>query len=495
MKNGSIWTLGVKKEYCPSLEKDIETEILIIGGGMAGLSCAYFLMEDNKDIILIDKDSGGFGISAKSTAKITYMQGLVYDKIKNLHNSDWAYKYYLSQKQATNNILKIIKDNNIECNLEKVSSYVFDSEGGENKEIKLKKELDFYHKYGIKGKLEKGVTLGNIEGRTVLQGEDSYVFNPLKYMLSLKQIIINKGVKVFEKTSSRQLYKYREGYAVKTDSGRIVAKKVIVCTNYPFFISPGFTPFRTRVDKSYVVASKVKKNLGISAINCNKFVQSLRFHTDNNSNYMFYGGNSHSISNYEKDVKGEDKLTENYQKHFEEKIISQWSNQDVMTYDGVPYAGGISNSYNNLYVITGFNKWGMTNANITAEVVSQLINNRKSDYAEIFAWDRQIGWAGLVKIVSYNLVNVYSLVKSKLGLNKDKEGTARIEVRNGKKVGIYRDSKGVEHVVSNICPHMKCNLFFNYEDKTWDCPCHGSRFDIDGEVLMGPSSYSIKWDE
>ena len=274
-----------------------------------------------------------------------------------------------------------------------------------------------------------------------------------------------------------------------TKNGAVIKSKyVVVATQYPFFIVPNFTPFKTTVEKSFIVGGKNKFN-NVQGINDGKPTFSFNYYNEDGG-YLLYSRRSHSITTNLDTRCDMNEIVNEYIKYFNKKPEYYFQNHDLMTYDYMPFIGRIDGD--NMYVLTGFNKWGNTNGIIGGKVISDLILNGDSLYAGIFNPKRGLSFFKIKNLVIYNTMVMSRYIINKVVSNKGfYDENVRIEYIDGKKCGIYTDEKG-EHIVSNICPHMKCNLVFNYVDKTWDCPCHASRFDIDGNVIYGPSVYNIK---
>lgn len=470
-----------------SLKEDIECDILVIGAGIAGLSTVYNLKGTNKKIVLVDKDRCGRGATSYNTGKLTYMQDLVYYKIENNYNEKVARLYLDSQKEAINIVNKIVKDNNIDCDLVKTKAYVFSYD--EDKYKNFDKEIEFYKKNNIKYKVLSSLPM-NYPSRIVLETYDSYTFNPYKYLIGIKKIIKDK-ISIYENTRIINLNKENNYYICTTsDNYKIKASVVVVATHYPFFIVPYFTPFKTRVEKFFIGASKSSDNKNIQIISNDTPGTSIRYYKKDNNNYLLYGRRSHPSTNNLNVLEDYKELNNEYKKYFDKDIEYFYHTHDVMTYDNMPFIGKIDN---NLYIMTGFNKWGNTNGVIGGKAISDLILGKHNDYINIFTPGRSISRDKIKNLVIFNTSVISRYIINKINPNM-KYYDSNVEIRyiNGKRCGIYIDENNIKHIVSNICPHMKCNLVFNYLDKTWDCPCHASRFDIDGNIIYGPSVYDIK---
>ena len=471
MKNESIWN-KYRENNTKLLNKfkNIDTDILIIGAGITGIMTAYFLKDTNCKITIIDKSQICTGITSKTTAKITYLQQDIYRKLTNIHGKTIAKKYYKSQKEAINIINKIIKDNNIECDYELVNSILFTNE--KNKISKLNEERKILSNYGekIKDYQDNFVKHGFMVANT-------YVFNPIKYLNAIVNIIKDK-VSIYEYTIATNIKKENNQYIVTTDKGNIRAKKIVIACHYPFFILPFFFPIKTHIEREYVNSAKIKNSKKLTLINIDKDLYSVRYYQD----YLIYASNDHKLTNKIDYANNFEKSKKMFKKLFNVDSEYTWINQDIISNDMLPFIGRLKN---NMYISTAYNTWGMTSSIIGAKLISDLIQKKENTYKDLF---------------NPNRINLPLIINSTLGLlnylkvyieslfHKSNPHYVKID---GILYGIYKDSNGNNHKIKLICPHMKCPLVFNQAEKTWDCPCHGSRFDIDGNIINPPAVKKI----
>ena len=488
MKNKSIWLKNINVTPLEELKENIKVDVLIIGGGMTGISTAYNLRDSGLNIALVDRALIGHGVTAKSTAKITYLQELIYGKLLKTFSHREAKLYLESQIEAMMLIAKTIKENKIKCNYQKASSFIFTNEDKEISRIKTQK--DFLESVGIKVKETKNIPF-NVRSKYAIEVFDTAVFNPVKYLLSLKEICVKKGIKMYENTKIVSIDKVRDKYICLTNRNKIIADKVVVACHYPFFLFPFFMPAKAYIEQSYISASLINEIKDFSAITSNKPTKSIRYYSNASKKYLIYLNGSHNLCN-KNDIEKNFKNLENSFKRLGYEPEYIWCNQDLITSDNLPYIGYISTNHPNLYIGTGYNTWGMTNGTIAGKIISDLILGKDNKYSILFSPTRSFN---LAKIVHFPL-NIYSSAKSfienKLIKNK-KWYSKNIEFKkiDGENVAIYKDENNKKHIVYNKCPHMKCSLIFNEVEKTWDCPCHSSRFDIDGKCIKGPSRYNI----
>lgn len=433
MKNTSIWSeTKIDKNYS-NLKEDKEVDILIIGGGITGINILYQLKD--KDIILVERNKIGQGVTLNTTGKLTYLQDKIYNQIKDKNKKEL---YLKSQLEALNIIKDIIKNNNIKCDFEKTKSYVFTNN---NKDIKsIKKLKDFLINNKIKV-YENDMPI--LDYKYSIGVDNTYLYNPIKYINGLLNNIDKN--KIYENTNIEKIKKDNDKYICYTKNNKIICKRIVLATHYPYFIIPYFFPLKGYLEKSYVVSFK-KKIDNISLISYSKPTTSIRTYLDN----IIYLKESHNICNQVNDKKHFDKLLN------KEKIEHIWSNIDIITNDYLPYIGCIKD---NIIISTGYNTWGMTNSLIASVVIKDIINNKENEYIKLFDPKRN-------KKISRMISDSCSTLKGYI------EG--------------FKYSK-----IKNKCPHAKCKLIYNEIENTYDCPCHGSRFDKNGKVIKGPSNKDI----
>ena len=484
MKNYSIWSEELKNNY-QELNTDLDIDVLIIGGGMTGINTAYQLINSNLKVCLVEKNIIGSGVTSRTTGKLTYLQENIYSKLKLYHDEIISRLYLDSQIEAINLAKDIIDKEHIECNLEKASSYVIN-----NNDKKFNEEKELLNKFNIK--LKTSNILPNKEKVTNSYSvDDTYVFHPIKYLNKLAKIITNNNINIFEHTKIISINKKDNYYICKTNNNTIKTKYIVLAIHYPYFLYPFFTPLKTWIEKSYIGCYKVKKNYLYSSITITKPTISTRYITDNSNNYKIYLSNSHNLCIKNDEIKEFNQLFSSNK----EKEEYAWSNKDIMTTDSLPFIGSINNA-NTLLIGTGYNTWGMTNSILAGKILADIILKRNNKYIKLFNPKREVN---LGKIINTPLIigsNIYSFTKSKIAKQKSwYPSNIKFEKRNGKNIAIYIDEDKKEHIVYNLCPHLKCSLIFNEIEKTWDCPCHGSRFDVDGICIEGPSNYNITYKE
>lgn len=483
MQKKSIWFRYLKNEKYIKMYDDKNVDIAIIGGGISGVSVAYYLKDLGYNICLLESNKIGEGISARTTGKITYLQEDILLKINKIYGKDKAREYYKSQKLAIEQLKKIIEDNKIDCDFKKSKSYVFSQT---NRDIKRVKELkNLLEEFGEN--IESVYSLpDDIKIKYGISVSNTYVFNPMKYLTSLKRII-QDNVDIYEKTKVEKICRDKEKYVLKIGDKKVFARKVILCTHYPYFLFPYLMPLKCSLEKSYIALYETKSDIEYNAITINNPTISIRYVEGENKRYKLILAKSHNI-NYDNDD----------QKHFSSiwnigrDPDYMWSNVDIITKDYMPYIGTIDV---NFYLATGYNTWGMTNGTLAGLIIKDLLIDNTNFYISLFDPNRG-SIKTMIKYPLYAFNNINSFLGSKIFKNKAwYSKNVEFKKIKGVSVGIYRDDKNREHIVKNRCPHMGCSLIFNEVEKTWDCPCHASRFSLDGKVICGPSNYDIKFKE
>lgn len=469
MENRSIWEKEHPKINSGKLK---DTDVLIIGGGITGITAAYYLNNSGLKVTLLEKGKIGNGITKNSTAKISYLQGTIYQKLKSYFDDSVSKRYFKSQVYAISLLKNIIVENNIDCDFEKVESYLFAFK--KSGLSKLEKEKKLLEQFGVKCTDKKMPIDFPAEGSFSVP--ENYVFNPVKYIYGVAKILNN--VEINEETTVLEVKKEND-YVVNTTNGIIKAKKLIIACHYPFFIFPGIIPIKNYIKREYVNAGKYEGVKNFTAINVEKDIHSIRFYKD----YVIYVSNNHRLTNKIDYEKNYELSRKNFKKYFKTEPEYSWMNQDLITNDELPFIGKLKD---NLFISSGYNAWGMTNGVIGAKIVSDLVMGKSARYSSLFSPNR-ISLIGTIN----SLIDGFCYAKAYIEAPFFKKENTFVTKIDGKAYNVYVDKEGKKHIAQRKCPHMKCDLVFNNEELTWDCPCHGSRFDIDGKLMEGPSKYDI----
>ncbi len=428
----SLWEQTSKQQKFNQLKQNISTDILIIGGGMAGVLCAYMLDKAGVDYTLVEASEICSGITKNTTAKITSQHGLIYSKLIKEFNLEFAKKYLEINEQAIKSYRELCK--NIDCDFEEKDSFVYSL----NSRRKIENELEALEKIGFKAEFADRLSLPfSVEGAVKFSHQAQ--FNPLKFIYA-----ISKDLNIYEHTPIRELI----GTVAVTDFGKIKAKKIIVATHFPFLNKHGSYFIKMYQHRSYVIALENAQNVGGMYIDEEQTGLSFR----NHNSLLLLGGGSHRTGKKGGNWQELRNFAKEYYPDSKEKY--HWATQDCLTLDGVAYIGNYSAKTPNLYVASGFNKWGMTSSMVSAMILCALVQEKENIYADIFSPSRTILRPQLVENMFEALVNLLT-------------PTAR------------------------RCPHLGCALKWNKYEHTWDCPCHGSRFEENGKLIDNPATNNL----
>lgn len=487
----SYWMDSTPGTNYPALEEDIKAHIVVIGGGISGISCAYLLSKEGEKPVILEADGILQGTTGHTTAKVTSQHDLIYNKIKNQMSYEFALEYAEANESAIRLIESISNELNIDCDFQIESAYIFTNM--EENLHKIKDEADTAAALGIKASVTDKIPF-NIPIKAALRFDNQAQFHPRKYLLKLAEEIVKNGSSIYEHTRAVHMEQYGRGYIITTNSGRkISADIVIIASHYPFYNKQCGYFTRIYTDRSYVLAVKAKEQypggMYLSYENPGRSLRSIR--TDHGELIMV-GGESHKTGQGQDTLNHYKALTEFADNIFTvEDIPYRWSAQDCMTMDDVPYTGHYSSDTPNLYIATGFKKWGMTNAVASAVILKDLILKGESPWQDVYNPSRSTISAQAKNFIVENFNVAGQLINGKLpSLPEDSEinpGEGKVILKYGERTGAYKDEKGDVHFVNTTCTHMGCELNWNSAERTWDCPCHGSRFSIDGDIAEGPA--------
>lgn len=473
----SIWYNGVMLRMFEALDKDIETDAVVVGGGLAGILTAYKLREKGVRCVLLEANRICSGQTGGTTAKISAVHGQKFDRLLTAFGEKKARQYVGANKKAIAEYARIIEKENIRCDFELQPFYLYTSKESEP----IYREYEASERLGFNGELLNDISLP-IKATKALRFEGQAVFNPVAFVSG-----ITDGLEIYENT----LVDSVEENVLRANSKTVRAKHIVIASHYPFINAPGYYFLRMHQARSYAAAFENCACLdgmyyGIDA-------DSLSYR--NAGGLLIASGCSHKTG----ECKGGEfakisaKVKAAYPKASE---YARWSAQDCMPPDSVPYIGRYSHSTENMYVATGFGEWGMTSSMVAAEIISDMICGTDNENAEVFSPQRGLG-AASCELIANGLKTFDALALKRLkapgkSMKSLKNGEGAVVKINGRDAAVYKDENGKIHAVSPNCSHLGCRLSFNPELKSWDCPCHGSRFDVDGKVIDNPALKNLE---
>lgn len=474
-----------------ALEEDIDVDVCIIGGGITGVSTAYMLSKAGLKVCILEKDKIAHHATGNTTAKITSQHGLFYDYLINTFSTDFAKGYLNANEDAINNIKSIINTENIDCDFEEQDNFVFTTL--EEEVAKIKHEVLAVNSLGFNAEFVNNISLP-IDILAGIKFPNQAQFNPLKYVHGLCKSILNNSGKIFENSKVYDVKKEDGLYVTFTKDHSVSSKYVVIATHYPIINAPGYYFLKMYQETSYIIGVETNSELFSGMyINTKSPVTSFRTAKYNGKRLLLIGGSEHKV--------GADLDLSNCYNNLEKlaktlypdaNVLYRWETQDCISLDKIPYIGEFSTIMPNMYVATGFKKWGMTTSNVAATIISDKILGRQNKCENIFLSTRfnpiknGTEFVDMLKQVSTSLVvNKFKIPNDSLNSINTDEGKI-IEI-DGTKIGVYKDKDNNIYAIRPICSHLGCELTWNNLDKTWDCPCHGSRFSYSGKSLYDPS--------
>ena len=489
--NVSYWIDSTPPTAYPVLNDEVEVDVAIVGAGIVGLTAAWALKGAGKTVAVIEMDRLARGVSGYTTAKVTAGHSLIYSKLEHKHGAQAAGSYARANQLALEHVASLVETNNIDCDLSRRSNYVYCENPDQVKLIK--DEVEAASRAGLDVSFETDLDLPfPIAGAVRLDHQAQ--FHPRKYLLALAVGIDGGGSYIFENSRVTDIGE-GEPCEVSTEHGKVIATDVIMATHYPLLDRGLFFP-RVHPKRSYAVTAEIDPSAAPEGmyISTDSPTRSIRTIPDGDRLLVLVGGNSHAVGQkYDTDKDYEDLESWTQQRFGTETITHKWSTQDGATVDMLPYAGTARRSSEHVYTATGFGKWGMTNGTAGALVVSDAILGNDNEFESLFDPHRATVRASTKKFLEENGKVALHWLGDRVshpqqGPFDDLEpGQASVKRVGSSQVAGYRDEAGELHAVSAVCTHLACIVCWNPAETSWDCPCHGSRFDTDGRVLHGPA--------
>ena len=429
----SIWTASSHLPHFPPLWGEAKVDVLVIGGGMAGLLCAHQLQKAGINCAVAEAGTIAGGITKNTTAKITAQHGLIYHKLFDRFGIEKTSMYLDANETALAAYRTLCQE--IDCDFTKQDNFIY----SQHDRQKLEDELAVLQAFGHPAELAENLplpfpTVGAVKFPHQAQ------FHPLKFLSAIAE-----DLSIYESTPVRELAKN----TAITPHGKIYADNIIVATHFPFLNKHGSYFLKLYQQRSYALSLENAQPLNGMYLDEQENGLSFR----NYGSSLILGGGGHRTG---KQGGNWQELEQFTQRHYPDaKITHRWATQDCMTLDGIPYIGRYSVHTHNLYVATGFNKWGMTSSMAAAQVLTDLITGKGSPYADLFSPSR-------------------SILHPQLAVNAAEA------------------TKNLLTFTTKRCPHMGCALKWNPQERTWDCPCHGSRFEENGQLIDNPATSDLK---
>ena len=548
----SFWLDSIEnKNKFNKLEKDISTDVCIVGAGIFGLTCGYYLTKQGYNVVLLEKEKDiASKTTGHTTAKITSQHNLIYKYLIDSLGESMAKKYLYANQDAIENIYQIINDENIDCDFVRQDSYVYTNNLDELEKIKLENKA--VNSLGFKSEFVTSTPLPfNVLG--ALRFPNQAEFNPIKYAYGLAKCITSNGSsaidglvnagsvgsvsvgdgivenspggaslnlakgtgEIYTDTLVQNIKKENDEFITSCKDYVVRSKYVILASHYPFIDRLGYYFLKMYQSTSYVIAVDIgDKTFDGMYINSKQPTFSYRFANFSGScgkRLLLVGGADHKTGSKIDLSNAYSILEYEVRKYYPDcKVLYKWNTEDCITLDKIPYIGEFSHFKPNMYIGTGFNKWGMTSSNVAGNIIVDKILGRENEYENVFKATRlhpiknNVELGNMIKETTNSFViNKFKVPDANLDVIEDnsvmsgskkagnfeeiKNDSGHVLKYNGQTIGIYKDNDGKIFAVNPICTHLGCLLSWNNLDKTWDCPCHGSRFDYKGHQLYNPA--------
>ena len=492
---GSLWVESAP-DLAPrsALDADATTDVAIVGGGIAGMTTALFCARAGLSVLVLEADRVGTGTTGHATVKVTAAHGTTYRTIADRHGVEAAATYASANRWGMDEIVRLVGQLGIGCDLERVAHCVY-ADTEEQVEI-IDAEFEAERAAGLD--VERVDTLDlPFEITAAIRNGDQAIFHPVKYVRGLADAVEAEGGRIVEGTRVTAVDGDDE-LVVLTDVGEVRAEHVVIATHAPIR-DHGLLFSRYLPTMEYAIAVKTRDAVpSESYIYCTDPTRSMRWVDVEGERLLIVVGEGHKVGE-------EPGVPDPYTKLFEwtdarwgiERVVHRWCTHDLFGYDGLPIMGRFEGAERE-YVLTAFGSWGMTNATAGAAIVRDAILGSEHEWASFFAPSGHHTKGGTVEALKENVKAVGShLVGDRLrrhggDVTELEPGSGDVFRMDGREVAVSRDEDGGLHAVSAICTHLRCIVSWNVSEGTWDCPCHGSRFGVDGEVISAPATEPLE---
>jgi glycine/D-amino acid oxidase-like deaminating enzyme/nitrite reductase/ring-hydroxylating ferredoxin subunit len=479
----------------PPLDGDLEVDVAVVGAGITGVTAAFLLKRDGLRVALVEQGRVAHGASGYTTAKLTVGHSLVYGDLIELHGEEAARLYARSNQEAIEEVASIVRDLALDCDFERASNYVYTESAAEAKRIA--REAEGARRAGVDAVVTTETDLP-YPVASALRVDDQAQFHPWKYLAGLAAHVDGDGSQVFELTRALDVTS-DESCVVETTRGRVRARHVVVATQLPF-LDRGLFFAKAHPAKSYAVAAAVPEAPRGMYISIDEPTRSVRSTpAPDGGRVLLVGGEGHKPGT---DPRNEERYAR-LERFMSERFGAgeadwRWSTHDFTPVDRLPYIGRLRRGDGRILVATGFAKWGMTKGTVAARMLADAVAGRPNPYASLYDAKRLTPRQSAAAFARENAQVGLRFVSDRARRRDDAATVERLRpgegtiVRSGsRQYAVARDDDGTLHTLSARCTHLGCIVGWSPADRAWECPCHGSRFAIDGTVVQGPATADL----
>jgi len=492
----SLWIESTPETSYAMLPEGLEVDVAIVGGGIAGITAALLLKRAGKSVAVLEAKRILHGATGYTTAKVTAAQGIAYTTIAKNFNEEGARLYAEANQAALDLIASLAEEEALDCEFERKPNYVYCESRDERS--KIEHEVEAAQRAGLEAKLVEETPLP-YPVECAFRLDEQAQFHPRKYLLPLAEKLNSEGSHVLELT--RVLNVKDSGLiSVETDRGTLSAGDIVLASHLPL-ADRGFFFAKAHPERSYALAARIQPDQDPQGmyINIATPTRSVRTARDEEGLLLLVGGEGHRPGAEPHPDARYLALEEFVRRHWQaDEFPYRWSTQDYTPLDGVPYVGRLTRRSEHIYVATGFKKWGMTNGTAAAIILTDAILGRDNPWAGLYDSKRLKPLASAPTFIKENTAVAKHFVADRLNrgekatLNAVLPGEGRLLKFGTQKIAAYRDDNGYLHTLSPVCTHLGCHVKWNPAERSWDCPCHGSRFSGPGAVIEGPATRDLE---
>ncbi|HSK15037.1 MAG TPA: FAD-dependent oxidoreductase [Gaiellaceae bacterium] len=497
LRTRSLWQATSPTTAYPQLDGELDVDVAVIGGGIVGVTAAHLLVEAGRSVALLELGRLGQGTTGLTTAKLTVGHGLVYARLRSQHGREAARLYAESNRAAIAAIEERVRTLGVDCDWEPADNVVYTERA--ERVADLREEAEAMREAGVGAELETDVGLPFPVAAAIRVGGQAQ-FHPLRYLQALAARIRENGGLVFESTRASGV-ETGALCTVRTATGVVRARHVVVATQLPF-LDRGLFFARAHPVKSYAVSAPVgseeaPRGMYLSVGGPTRSIRSAP--GPDGSRHLIVGGEGHKPG-AEPDTERRYRALEAFlrERFGVEGAEHRWSAHDFVPVDGLPFIGRLRPGSDRVLTATGFAKWGLTKGTFAASMLADAILGRPSPWAELYDATRTGVRSGATKLALENAEVAARFAGERLRPRPGREdvdglapGEGTVARVRGRHYAVHRDDTGKLHVLSARCPHLGCLVGWSSADRTWECPCHGSRFAADGTLLQGPATRDL----
>jgi glycine/D-amino acid oxidase-like deaminating enzyme/nitrite reductase/ring-hydroxylating ferredoxin subunit len=483
----SYWNATAPDSAFPALSGSVEADVAIVGGGIVGVTAAAMLKDRGLTVALVEGARIGEGVTGKSTAKITSQHNIAYSVIERKFGADGARLYADANQAGLRTICELSARYRIACDLERRPAFTYTLDQGEVSRIE--EEVEAALRFGLPASLTRDTGLP-FDVEAAMRWDEQAQFHPASYVKGLAAAIGGDGCRLFENSRVTDWDTHR----IATDRGEVKARNVVMATHLPlgkigYFFVENY-PHMHAVIMGRADSGRVPPGMYLSVETPR---HSMRGHRDSTGqDWMIFTGPSFTHGDVEAEREGFREIETFARRHFGVEAEFRWTNEDYTPMDHVPFVGRSSSADEAYYVATGFNAWGITNGTAAAMLIADMIAGRDNPWLKLFDATRIKPLASAKEFASGTAATAGHLIGGYLSRKAHEfdslgRGEGKVLKIDGHNVAAWRDEEGLVHACSAVCTHMGCLVGWNETDRTWDCPCHGSRFAADGKVIHGPA--------